>query len=601
MAMTIRGGMLALVACIGFSAAPFLAAQASGSHIASTEAPEGFTVEGTEYRAVAEGLGDNAADAQDRARNAALSLLFRGLGKDRLFAEVFIGSPPVGLVFEVLSSIPEGGTVHVRVSARVDDESIRIVERGSYIAAAISLLDKAEKSAIEAELRATQGSAAESEAKLGEALVAYGIAQDTARSGIDLIDCIGDPSVFSTEGKRNAPDLRRSMVAVRDSAAAGIGRVRAAQAALEADEAGKAIGESVRRALAAADRGDALLAESKDLLADPSAFGAERLAPLRDKLALERRAISDAEADLKRAEEALAKDEGYRADELKFAKRRLDTVDASLASGHRSVDREIRNPAAKRAARARAARWIFLHEPTERLSFRVYLPFAVMPQGDDPVDGAPFEFQAAAEGAFPLGRGGIWARTRAGSATLDFSSERSGDEEFSVRQSFSLGFWSRTLFYAGYAWDWYRGFDAERMPRPGSVELGLGGVSRHDGTEPFQRADWLLALSYELPYSLDEFMAANAFNVGLEAQFRLGNVALIEASASEKLHRGPADDDLSGVFRWDIGFGLRLPPPFVVGGEYCGDLVWPIRSDGSWGKLAPGQGGAFRFYVGYSF
>jgi len=592
-----RSKALALAVCIGLSAGRFLAAQAPDP---AAVAP-GFTALGAEYRAVADGQGADASEAQDRARNAALGLLFQGLGKDRLFAEIFIASPPVSLAFEVLSSGSKAGKATSRVSVRVDDESVRIVERGPYLAAAISLLDKAENSAVEAETRIAEGSAAESEAKLGEALVAYGIAQDAARSGIELIDCIGDPSIFSTAGRRNAPDLRRSMVSVRDAAAAGIGRLREAQSALEADETGKAIGESVRRAIAAADRGDALLAESKAILADPSAYGPERLSPLRDKLLLERRAISDSRADLKRAEEALGKDSGYRADELSFAQRRLATVDASLAASHRSVDREIRNPAARRAARARAARWIFLHAPTERLSFRAYLPFEVMPQGEDPLVEAPFDFIAAAEGAFPLGNGGIWARTRAFSTSLDLSSAAEGDEEYALRQSFSLGFWGRTLFYAGYSWDWYRGFDGERAPRPGSVELGLGGVTEHGGTESFHRADWLLALSYELPYSLGEFVAANAFNAGLEAQFRLGNVALIEASVSEKLHRGPATEDLSAVFHWDIGFGIRLPPPFVLGGGYGGDLVWPLLADGDIGDLSPGRHGAFRFYLGYSF
>ena len=590
---------LANPARLAAQAAPQPAIKAP-AQAAKPPAPAGFSAEGGAYTAIAEASGKDASEAQERARNAALGLLFKGLGKDRLFAEVFVGSPPVGLVFTLLSSTPEGGQVKARVSVAVDDESVRIVERGPYLAAALSLLDKAEKASVEADAKAAQGSAAEAEAKLGEALVAYGIAQDSSRSGLSLIEGIGDSSIFSSEGKRTAPDLRRALGAAGDSAVAGIGRVRAAQAALEADETGKAIGESVRRAIAAADHGDALLEESSGILSDPSAYGPERLSPLRDRLSVERRAISDAEADLGRAKAALPKDKGYRSDELEFARRRLSTVDSALASAYRSVDREIRDPAARRAARARAIRWAFLHAPTERLALRAYLPLALEPQEENALATAPFDFSVSAEGAFPLGSGGIWARTRASSSTLDLSSDREGDEEYAISQSFSIGFWRRTLLYAGYSWDWYRGFDGEKMPKAGQVELGLGGVSPRGRSDGLRRADWLLALSYDIPYDLDDFHLWNALNAGLEAQFRLGDLALIEASASQRLHEGPVEGELDAVFAWAIGFGLRLPPPFILGGEYRGDLVWPLESDGGLGKRAAGGGGAFRFYVGYS-
>ena len=375
---------------------------------AQTAAPNGFSAEGGSYVAIADAIGKDAADAQEKARSAALSILFKGLGKDRLFAEVFVGSPPVGLSFALISSTAESGHVRARVSIGVDDESIRIIERGPYLAAAMALLDKAEKAAAEADERSKAGAEAEAQARLGEALVAYGMTEDSTRSGLALIENLSDSSIFSSAGKRTAPELRRALQTVRDSAASGVGRVQAAQAALEADETGKAVGESVKRAMTAADHADTLLSESNALIADPASASLDRLEPLRDKLALERRAIADAKADLSRAKDALPKDNSYRSDELEYAKRRLSTMDASLASAHRSVDREIRDPAVRRAARARAFRWAFLHSPSEYLSVRAYLPFAVEPENDEALSIVPFNFVAAAEGAFP------WAREASG-------------------------------------------------------------------------------------------------------------------------------------------------------------------------------------------
>ncbi len=54
-------------------------------------------------------------------------------------------------------------------------------------------------------------------------------------------------------------------------------------------------------------------------------------------------------------------------------------------------------------------------------------------------------------------------------------------------------------------------------------------------TDRFRRADWLVSLSYQIPYAMDEAELQNILNVGLDAKFRLGDIALIEASASKRL------------------------------------------------------------------
>ena len=115
---------------------------------------------------------------------------------------------------------------------------------------------------------------------------------------------------------------------------------------------------------------------------------------MRDRIATERRSLADSKAALERARASLpgtglrarrcggkgpsfasANEPSFAKDKLDFAGRRLDTAEDSLAAPSGTVDREMRDPAARRAARAQAIRWAFLHEPREYVSLRTYLPF----------------------------------------------------------------------------------------------------------------------------------------------------------------------------------------------------------------------------------
>jgi hypothetical protein len=176
-----------------------------------------------------------------------------------------------------------------------------------------------------------------------------------------------------------------------------------------------------------------------------------------------------------------------------------------------------------------------------------------------------------------------------------------GGDELALTQSFDLGFWGRSLFFAGYSWDWLRRVDGESFPKVGAVRLGLGGVYEHRvAEERFNRADWLIALSYELPHSMEELsldtIFTTNFNLGLESQFRLGSIALLEASIAKRQDQ-KAEAEYASLLRWAVGLGLRLPAPFTFGIEYFGDVVF---ADGGLGDPSGFEGGRFRFYLGYS-
>ena len=291
----------ALVAAIALGSPP--AAMAAPAPAAAVR--EGFSQEGegAVYVSVASGKGSTAKQAEDNAQGAALHGLFTGLGKDGLFATVFSSSGPIGLNFQVLESSRDGLGFKAVVRLRIDDESVRIVEQGPYMAAALGILDKAEAASDEAEERRVKAASAETEGDLGSALGQYGMAVDACRSAIQLVEPVGNPSVFSSKGKRTAPELKKNLAKVLQDASAGVERVKKAESALAADATSASASDVADAALTAADEAQALLDEVNPVLSDLSANGEDRLVPLRDRLAIQRRSLSDSRAALNRAQE----------------------------------------------------------------------------------------------------------------------------------------------------------------------------------------------------------------------------------------------------------------------------------------------------------
>jgi Membrane protein involved in colicin uptake len=573
----------------------------SGSPVAAS-AKEGFSVQGSDYVSVATAQGSNAQDAEQKARSAALRGLFAGLGKDRLFAEVFTSAPPLDMSFRLLSSSSELLAYKATVQLRVDSEAVHIIERGAYLAAAVALLDKAEAARESAGSRKESGAAAETKGELGGALTNYGQAIDSCRSALSLVDPVADPGIFSSAGKRTAPELKKDLAAFLAEAQAGVERVKKAEAALAVDQNSAAVQDQIDVALAMADAAQAYLDGSAALLADLSVKSADQLAQLREGIDSQRRSVADAAASLDRAKAALPKEGGFVGDKLDFAKRRVASVAASLDSAYKSVDREIRDPADRRAARAKTLRWIFLHEPREYVSARAYLPFEVGVGDNKGLRSSPFEFSAGLEAAYAFdGRSGIWLRSRIQNDQLDLLPTSSLGEESSLSQFFDVGFFDKKLYFAGYGWDWERDVDGRSYPKPGSLRLGIGGVYPHgSGEDRYHRADWLAALSYDLPYASAGSGAMEYLNGGLETQFRMGQLALFEASASEHLHK-VASSRYVGALRYSIGLGLRLPPPFAIGVEFGGSSILPLASSGDdFGAAYDSEGSHFRFYLQYS-
>jgi len=621
---SIRSRALSLVlAIIFFPFAGLSAQQSSSSAAAPTAKPAnstkaavtpslGFRVEGSSYIAVAKAEASGESEAEEKAKSGAIRTLITGLGKDRLFAEIFVKNPPVGLSFTTLSNEKGlGGDYSAVVSLKVDDESIRILARGAYLSSATSLLDDAEESAAAAEALLPKATEAETAGLLGEALGRYGQVMDRCSAALALIDSVSDATVLSSKGGRGAADLRRSFQALNDTAGKGLARVRQAEKALASDEAAIAVSAVIDSALAEVAKAEALLTENKAVVSDISVYGPERLEPVRDSFAIGKRAMSDARSALDRAQAGLPKEKTYIRDKVDFARRRVATVEASLGKAFAIVDREIRDPTARRAERAQAYRWIFLHEPLEYLQLRVWPPFALslgnVPSGESRFSVTDiFDFRVRAEGAFGES-GGVWARTSFQKNDLPLAAHGTNQPiELSMTQSFDFGFYGKTLWYAGYGWDWIRSVGNEDVDNRNEIRLGFGGVGKRPSGD--RRADWLVGLSYELPLAYQtqsgdayNTLLWNEINLGIDAFFRLGTVAVIEggiAARSRASDSGLLNPD--AVLALRAGLGFRLPKPFLWGAEFSLFKAWPIDTEGTVDFSTPSGVEKLRFFLEYT-
>jgi hypothetical protein len=219
--------------------------------------------------------------------------------------------------------------------------------------------------------------------------------------------------------------------------------------------------------------------------------------------------------------------------------------------------------------------------------------------GEGGIYSAPFAARASFEGAFPLGQGGVWLRSPVEYAKQEL---KSGEDESFLTQSFDFGVWGKRLYFVGYRWDWLRHVGGESIPKAGAFELGMGGVYGHgngSAEERFHRADWTLALSYELPYNSNDTRFWSLVNAGLDARFRLGDLAIFEVSLSKRLEEEPGSL-YDSVLSWAVALGVRLPPPFTIGAEYRGSYVQSLLDNGDLGEATGFDGGRFRFFLQYS-
>ena len=550
-----------------------------------------FMATGPEYIAEAGGKGATEAEAQNDALRAAIGVLMESLGKDTLFAELFLKNPPVTMSWKKLSAQKGAAAWTVRLRLVVDDESLRLLYNVSYVSTVSTLLDGAEARLKDAEKLGQSARKAETDGELGLAMSLYWQARDACDSGLSLLAPIGDAAVFSTTGKMKAPELREVLVAMRGTSISGFDRIKDAERNLAEDQELKSVLsslEAIEKELADTESWYGNLA---DRAARIEGMPRVELKAWSDELGAKTRALSDLRLALGRVEESIPKSKTILTGRIDVARRRIDSTSDYLKVTKADVDREIRSPAVARTKRTQSLKRAILHEPTGALSVRLYSPFGADPAATDfeIIDTGRFEYSLRAEGAFGKERG-LWVSTllRKDDAVLTgISADGEPLKNTGYTQSVDVGMHGRSLFGGGVSWDWLRRLDGENVPKRFAIRALAGGLD-----EGHKTAAWLAVLSWEFPYDMEDFTATNFLNAGIESFVRFGKV--VELGAGLALRPRQNTNGYDTCLSYSVGAGIRVPKPFMWGLEFAGNAARPVEGG------AVDSNSYFRLFAEYS-
>jgi len=527
-----------------------------------------FSAEGPDYIAEAIGSGDTEAEAQNAALRSAIDVIMTSLGKDALFSELFLKNPPVTMTWKKLSSEKGLTSWTVRLRLVVDDESLRLLYNSSYVSTVSTMLDGAETRLSDAERLASEARNSETEGQLGRAMSLYWQSRDACDSALDLLVPIGDAAVFSTFGKKKAPELREVLGVVRQTVVSGYDRIKAAEKGLAEDEELASVLSSLAELETVVFEIEKWTGGIAEKASRVEGTAKAELKAFSDELATRQRTLSDARLALGRMEETVPKTKEIVRARIDVVRRRIDSSSDYIGKTKSSVDREIRDPAINRAKRAQSIKWLLLHEPSGALAFRFHTPFGLDPASNDIafLDTGLLEFDLHAEGAFGSSSGAWIATSFEKDDSLLSSTDMAGNhlKNTGYTQTLDLAFYGRGFFGVGVSWDWLRKLEGSNVEKRLALRAMLGGMQ--DANE---RIAWLTVLSWEFPYELGEFEAENVFNAGLEALLRLGTAAEVNGSIALR-PRQSAIDEYETTFGYAIGAGFRLPKPFLWGIEYGG-------------------------------
>jgi len=527
-----------------------------------------FKAEGPDYIAEAAGKGATEAEAQNDALRTAIGVVMESLGKDKLFTELFLKNPPVTMSWKKLTSQKGASVWTVRLRLVVDDESVRLLYNVSYISTVSTMLDSAEASLSDAEKLGQSARKAETDGDLGRAMSLYWQARDACDSGLSLIAPIGDAAVFSTAGKKKAPELREVLAAVKGTSIAGYERIKDAERSLVEDQELKSVLSSlelIEKEVADAESwAGGLAARAARIEGTPKA----ELKAWSDEMEARARALSDSRLALGRVEDNIPKSKTILQGRIDVARRRIDSTNEYLKNTKSDVDREIRAPAMVRARRSQNLRKAILHEPSGALSVKIYSPFGVDPAATDfkVIDTGRFEFSLRTEGAFGSDRG-LWVASllkKDDSMLTGVSADGDALKNTGYTQSVDIGVYGRSLFGGGVAWDWLRRLDGDNVKKRFAIRALTGSLD--DGHE---LASWVAVLSWEIPYDMQEFATVNYLNVGLESFVRFSKVVELNAGFALRPRENVSGYDTS--ISYNAGAGFRLPKPFMWGLEFAGN------------------------------
>ena len=547
-----------------------------------------FSEDAGYYYASGDGKGPAEEEALRLAKSAALARIFKEIGKDELFIELFLSSWPEAVKTERSSAEKVAdGSFAAKARIQVDRNALMLTEQ-PYRSSAAALLDKAEKLLAGADLKIGQGKDAESALRLPEAFVLYRQGRGESRQAAETLKPLGDNSLLSEKGT-NLASLRRSAASLVSLADEGITRIEAAEkktaAATEASEAGKVL--------------DLLETEAAELAKDIEPYRA--MSPFYDLPAKDlesiRSSLGSAQNKNSLILERLAKLRASLPESQAFLRQRADFLAADMESLAKAVremkgaaEEELRYPRLARQEDARrskerreAVKWVFLHKPYEYLTLRYEFPLLYSPQ--DGFESLPaLNGQLRLEGSF---KPGVWLRTSLEHQETDFGERTS---QRTLHQEVAVGLFDKTLYGIGFGWDWMKdlSFQSRELETVDnySVKLYYGKI------DPERYRPYFLAgFSYQIPRTTKGFVVPYLVNGALDLRIKAEDYIFVEGSVAsravqtaEASRASDLEGKLSHVIEWKVGLAFRLPAPFAWGVSYQGGKIAPIDADGKTGS-----------------
>ncbi len=566
-----------------------------------------FVRNSVRYHAYGAAAAGSREEALRLAKAAALERIFREIGKDKIFAEMFISAWPEAIETFVEQVTERDGGFAVSLSVSVTQTEVMLTE-SNYRVTVEELLNKSSGIVDEIDTNLRNAQELLEEAKLLEAHTAYRFAKSRTNEARDLLQNIGDKSLLSISGK-NVSALLEEIASLETRTETGIAHIEKQIAEDESERSLQLLSQEL-------DELQALVAK----LALHSPFydlpqsqleeyridvesGLAKCTPIVERL-------SDYLTTVPEEKELLAS-------RIDLALQDAQRTRAKLTKMHEELQLEIRVPRlvrqerASRRARlwgglAQAAKYLFLHTPREILTLHYTLPLTWDMDGPPQTTGE-FEYRIRAEGAFDMG---LWVEAQLQQELIPMLDSTN----YRLSSEVGLGFFGSTLLGAGLGWDWLRRIYPE-LPalsdegfadgaRELYVKAFLGGMSSDQ-----QRVDWLLSAHYRLPALSGAFTPLYALNLNTELYIRAGRILLLSADTSFGGHQKRAVDLEQDCvipdctlfrFAWGVGLGVRLPPPVTIGAGYRGRILADIGEDGWLAESQPHQS-AWQFSVEYTF
>lgn len=542
-----------------------------------------FRTVGENYFADAVAEAPKEIEAINGAKIMALNAIFDSLQKDALFKDLFLKNPPISINFEVKKiERTLSGAYKASVTVKVDEESIRILYNGAYFQTVNNLLDKTELDLTQIEKTLDSAKKLEVNRKLGEAQAAYWQALDQCDAVLSYLSAIDDGSIMSTKDRKKAPELKAVIAGHKKRAQEGVTRLKNSEKLLVEDVELKNLEELIAQAEAETEKAASFLASILKTAANPEQENRSRLIKTRDDILAQIKLLDDAKLSLDRNYSKIPEDRAYLKSRLDLSFQRIARYKTELDSAYRSINLEITDPLIGRAEREAQIKWIFFHNPSDTIAFRMYLPFGLVTASNNThfEYTARFDFQARLEGCFNFSDNfGLWLKTRLDKTDIPLSTSNtvSMQKNTTWSEEIDAGFYSGLLYGAGFAFDWLRTIDGIEIPKQSAYRLHIGAV---DTKTPKNTA--LLTLSFYTPPEKNFVFFRDFLSFGLEGILRLGNVLNIEGKVYHKvLARNASANLFDSVFAYSLGAGFRLPAPFLWALEYTGTSAEALNGDGS--------------------